>query len=96
MIKNGIWLFIFTIAVFLLFLPSYTQMQDLKTRNTDYAQEILNLKEENQRLKKERLLLETDPVYLEKIARQKMGLVKDGEVVARITTMPANEEENPR
>ena len=48
------------------------------------------LKKKNKKLGEERQLLENDPVYLEKVAREKMGLIKKGEVIYRI--MPSNEE----
>jgi cell division protein FtsB len=85
MIKNAFWLFIFSIILFLLFLPSYTQLQDLRQKNLEYDKEIKLLREKRVKLEKERLLLENDPVYLEKVAREKMGLIKDGEVVYKIT-----------
>jgi len=90
MLKNAIWLFVLTIIVLVIFLPSYSQLQDLKLKNSDFAQEIEHLTQENARLKEERRRLEEDPVYLEKVAREKMGLVREGEVIYRIT--PANQE----
>ena len=89
-IKNAIWLFFLAIVVFVLFLPSYTRMQDLKQRNLEYSQEIEALKKQHAKLKREKLLLEKDPVYLEKVAREKMGLIREGEVVYRMTNPPAN------
>ena len=84
MLKNATWLFVITTIVFIFFLPSYTKLQDLKERNADFAKEIQALKKENTQLAEEKRLLEQDPVYLEKVAREKMGLVKEGEVVYKI------------
>ena len=87
MLKNALGLFIFSIVVLVVFLPSYTRMQDLKQKNSDYKKQIEQLTKKNAELKEEKRRLEQDPIYLEKVAREKMGLVKDGEVVYKI--MPA-------
>ncbi len=67
-------------------------MQDLKQRNFDYARQIENLKKENMVLQREKRKLESDPAYLEKVAREKMGLARDGEVVYKITPVQVNKE----
>ena len=88
MLKNAIFLFIFAVVIFVLYLPSYTQLQDLRQKNKDYANQIQHLKQKNLELKVEKKRLEEDPVYLEKVAREKMGLIKENEVVFKI--VPAN------
>ena len=90
MIKNALWLFSFAIIVFLLFLPSYTKMQDLRQKNSELAKELRELKHQNAQLKRERALLENDPVYLEKVAREKMGLIREGEVVYKMVPQATN------
>ena len=90
MLKNAIWLFSLTIVVLILFLPSYTKMQDLKQINLQYEQQIKDLVYEQAHLKEELRMLKEDPDYLEKVAREKMGLVRDGEVVYKI--MPVVED----
>jgi cell division protein FtsB len=84
MLKNALWLFAFAVALLLVFLPSYAKMQDLKDKNDEYARRIEVLQKRNARLEQEQHLLETDPVYLEKVARQRMGLIRDGETVYKI------------
>ena len=86
MLKNAIWLFFISIAVFLLFLPSYAKMQDLKLKNALYERQITELEKMRTDLLEEKRLLEDDPEYLEKIAREKMGLIKQNEVIYKITT----------
>lgn len=76
----------------MVFLPSYTMMQDLKQRNLDYARQTERLTVENIRLREEKRRLEEDPVYLEKVAREKMGLIKEGEVVYKIVPEQVNKE----
>ncbi len=85
MLKNAIWLFVFSIVVLFVFLPSYSELQDLRQKNADYVQQIEGLKKERLELLEEKRLLEEDPVYLEKVAREKMGLIREGEVVYKIT-----------
>ena len=85
MIKNALWLFILTIIVVVVFLPSYSQMQDLKQKNAEYKKQIERLVEKNAQFTEEKRLLEEDPVYLEKVAREKMGLIRENEVVYKIT-----------
>jgi len=84
MFKNPFCLFGLTIVLLLAFLPSYQKMQDLKQKNKEYELRIRQLVQENARLSEEKTLLEDDPVYLEKVAREKMGLIREGEVLYKI------------
>ncbi len=84
MLKNAITLFILTVITLVLFLPSYTKMQDLKQKNSDYAERIIQLEAKTKRLEQEKNLLQTDPDYLEKVGRAKMGLIRQGETVYKI------------
>ncbi len=67
-----------------IFLPGFSKMQELHSRNRLLQEEILNLRLENQRLQEERDKLKDDLDYIEKKARQKMGVVKKGEIIYRI------------
>ena len=51
--------------------------------------EVLRLKQE--RLKREIDLLQNDPEYVEKIAREEYGMVRKGEIIYRIVTSPEGE-----
>ncbi|HLF19087.1 MAG TPA: septum formation initiator family protein [Candidatus Omnitrophota bacterium] len=84
MIKNGIFLFILAFFILAYFIPSFSRMQDLRERNVALEQEIISLKQKNKDLAQEKNLLDTDPVYLEKVAREKMGIVREGEVVYKL------------
>ena len=84
MLKNASWLFVIALVTFLCFLPSFTQMQNVKARNVEYEKRLSELKVEHVQLLKEKERLENDPVYLEKVAREKLGLIKQGEVVYRV------------
>ena len=84
MIKNGIFLFIFAFFVLAVFMPSYSNLQDLKSRNAALHDEIKFLEEQNKELVKEKKLLMEDPVYLESVGREKMGIVREGETVLKM------------
>jgi len=85
MLKNPIFIVAFIILTLVVFLPSFTKMQDKKQKIVEYEQQIKDLREENAQLVEEIRLLEEDPFYLEKVAREKMGIVRQGEVIYRIT-----------
>ncbi|HBR15001.1 MAG TPA: hypothetical protein DD723_05600 [Candidatus Omnitrophica bacterium] len=91
MLKSAIGIFVVTVLVFILFLPSFSKMQDIRQKNIEYEKEIRQLKIRNVRLLEEKRLLEEDPVYLEKVAREKMGVMREGEVLFRLT--PAGEDQ---
>jgi len=86
MLKNAFLLFAFALVVLAAFLPSFTRWQDVKERDRGYQRQIEHLASENTRLKEEQRLLEDDPAYLEKVAREKMGLIREGEVIFHLTT----------
>lgn len=90
MIKNAILIFVI-VLLFLIFIPSFTRMQDQKARLAIYEKQIEILKERNAQLKEEKRLLEEDPVYLESVAREKLGIAREGEVVYKLKQM---EEDN--
>ncbi len=46
--------------------------------------EIKELKRKNKELKKKIYLLENDPFIIEKLGREELGLVKEGEIVYKI------------
>jgi len=77
---------IFGIAIFLLIilLPGYTKLQELKDRNKDLGMKIKYLNVENALLQQELKRIESDPIYQEKIARERMGVVRKGEIPIKI------------
>ena len=84
MLKNAIWIFIIALGVLVAFVPSYTRMQDFKQKDLEYSRQIQQLKHEKIDLIEEKRRLEEDPAYLERVAREKMGLIREGEVVYQI------------
>lgn len=84
MLKNAFLLFVFAFAILMIFMPTFSRMQDSKQKSLEYQARISALKREDIRLKEERRLLEEDPAYLEKVAREKMGLIRKGEVIYQL------------
>lgn len=84
MIKNAFFLFGICAAIFVLFLPSYLQMQGMHERNSSFEHQIKELTAENEALLEERRRLEEDPAYFERFAREKFGIIKDGEMIYKI------------
>ena len=89
-LRRAFW--ILGVAVFLLivFLPGYTKLQELKDKNRDLEAKIKKYRIENSLLQEELRLTKDDPLYQERIAREKMGVVRKGEVPIRI--MPEREQ----
>ncbi|MBL8014249.1 MAG: septum formation initiator family protein [Candidatus Omnitrophica bacterium] len=81
MFRNPLWFVTFVVLILAFFLPSYTQLQDLRQKNAEYEHQIVELTKKNVALKEEKRLLKDNPDYLEKVARERMGLVKDNEVI---------------
>lgn len=75
-------IFISVLAV--IFLPGYIQIRKLAAKEKELQVRIKQLKKDNARLQEETLRLKNDPFYIEKIAREKYGLVKKGETVYNI------------
>ena len=59
-------------------------LQELKQKNKELQAKIEEIKEENVNLKEERERLDNDIVYLERVAREKMGLAREGEIIYRM------------
>ncbi len=71
------------VALALLFLPGFSKYQELRSQNRSLRVAVTALEKENKRLREERKKLETDVVFVEKMAREKMGVVRKGEIVYR-------------
>ena len=53
----------------------------MKAQYYDLTEEIAKLKQDNVRLRKDVESLKNDPAYLERVARDKLGLARPGEIV---------------
>lgn len=78
-------IFILLTAVFIALLaPELIRNMKLGQRSENLEAEIRKLKLENQQLENELRLLREDPVYLEKVAREKFNKAKQGEIVYKV------------
>jgi cell division protein FtsB len=83
-IKKFFWIFAAGIILLIIYLPGYTKIQELRDRNKDLLEKNKKLKVENALLENELKRLETNQVYREKILREKMGVVRKGEIPIKI------------
>ena len=75
---------VIAIVLFVLFLPGYAKFMELRARNMYLEKEIKRLEQENITLYKEKDRLEDDIDYIEKVARESMGVAKEGEIPIKI------------
>jgi len=87
-LKRVFWFFGIVVFLSAIFLPGYTRIQDLRDKNSDLEAKTRKLKIENALLTEQIRRLEEDPVYQEKMLREKMGIVRKGEVPVKI--IPGN------
>ncbi len=87
MFKKAFWLFGVTVFLLVIFLPGYTKLQELRDKNGDLSKKIKQLSVENAFLDLELKRIKNDPVYQEQIARDKMGVVRKGEVPIKLVPM---------
>lgn len=84
MLKNGFFLMGLAIFLIAIFLPGYAKFQELKKENKELELNIKKLEKENIYLRQEKIKLTSDPSYVEKVARQKLGVVRKGEIIYKI------------
>lgn len=70
------------IAIFI-FLPSFAKYQELSYKSRMLDNKIKVMKLEIKRLENERVRLQTDITYVEKRAREKIGVARTGEIVLK-------------
>jgi len=76
-----LWIAIGVLAV--IFLPPFVKYQELRYKNAKLEERINYLQRDNARLADEQRKLETDINYVEKRAREKVGVVRKGEIVLK-------------
>ena len=72
------------VLIAIIFIPGYIRLIQLKVRNMHLESEISRLEKDNLKLHKEKKQLENDINYVEKVARESMGVTKKGEIPIRI------------
>ncbi len=83
-LKRTFWIFGLIALLSVLFIPGLAKLQGLRDRNIDLEDKIRRLNIENTLLQQELKRIENDPVYQERIARDKMGVVRKGEIPIKI------------
>ena len=83
--KKIIVLLLLALAVLgFIFIPGYLKIKKLAGQNRELERQIQKIEQANKGLKKEQEKLINDPLYLEKVAREKLGVVRKGEVVYKV------------
>jgi len=83
-LRKALWLFSFAVLILVLFLPGYIKLQESRVKNRQLEEKFRRLAIENSLLQEELRRVENDPLYQEKIARDKMGVVRKGEIPVKI------------
>ncbi|MDP8299637.1 MAG: septum formation initiator family protein [Candidatus Tantalella remota] len=81
--RKKITLFIILAVVLLglVFLPGFSELNRRREENVQLKKRIRFLEEHNDQLKGELVQLKQDPTYVEQKAREKLGVVKKGEII---------------
>ncbi len=83
-LKRASWFLGCVIFFLILFLPGFSKMQSLRDKNQDLENKIRRLNIENALLEQEIKKIASDPDYKERVAREKMGVVRKGEISIKI------------
>ena len=81
--KKLIFILVIITILVVIFFPGFSRLQQLKEENRNLEKRIEILKRTNKELKTEKEKLENDPSYVEKIAREKLGMVRKGEIILK-------------
>lgn len=82
-ITVGKTLFLLVLLAVVLF-PTYSRVQKLKAKDKAFLERVERLKIENERLTQENRMLRDDPVYIEEVAREKLKVARENEIVFRV------------
>lgn len=77
-------LFVVTVLLIVVFLPGFVKYQELLARKKKLEAEIKRLSAENERLWDEQYKLQHDPVYVEGVARERLGVAREGELIYKV------------
>ncbi len=87
----GIFILLAVLCFLFLDYKIYWRKQELLTQINDYQQQIKNIEESSQTLKKE-IANADDPAYIEKIAREQANMQKPGEKVVSFINVKNQEQ----
>ncbi len=83
-LKRAFWLFGIGVFLLVVFLPGLTKLQELRDKNRDLEDKLKALVVANSLLEQELKRVEVDPVYQEKIVRERLGVVRKGEIPVKV------------
>ena len=66
------------------FTPCIIEQRKLNKQIENLESEIERVRESNKKLAKEISALKNDPLYIEKLARKELGLIRSGEVIYKL------------
>mgnify|MGYP003394030175 CR=1 FL=1 len=89
-LKRASWFFGCAVLLLILFLPGFSKVQSLRDKNRDLENKIRRLNIENALLEEEIKKIASDPDYKERVAREKMGIVRKGEIPIKIIPQKRN------
>ena len=96
MAKIGSFKLYVGVAVFLvIFLPPFAKYQELRYKNQKLKEQITALELTNKDLEEKKHRLETDITYVEKKAREKIGVIRKGEIVMRDASQATSQQQQP-
>lgn len=81
--KDLIYILIGLAAIIAVLLPGFSKLQELREKNRSLKKRIEMLTKANEELRREKDRLENDPTYVEKVAREKLGMIRKGEIVLK-------------
>lgn len=81
--KNGVKTAIFVAILLVAFLPPFIKYQQINYKSRALDRQLKSIKEEIKRLEEEKMRLETDIIYVEKRARDRIGVAKKGEIILK-------------
>lgn len=84
MLPKKTTLIFIVLVILIIFLPGFSKLQELRQKDKQLKEEIVKMKVDNLALGQESQRLENDPLYAEKVAREKMGLAREGEIIYKI------------
>jgi len=79
------WILLIVVLA-VIFLPPFVKYQQISWKSREIDNQIKTLREEIKKLEAEKIRLQTDITYIERKAREKIGVVKKGEIILKETS----------
>jgi len=80
-VASAILLCLYLVVTFVMGEMGLVKYYRMKDQYSTLTEGIAKLKQDNVRLRKEVSSLKSDPAYMERVARDKLGLARQGEIV---------------